>query len=606
MRKIIAFIIIVVQTIWVFSASKLSFTANAPETVVVGDQFRLTYTISTQDVRDFKFPSISGFEVLSGPNRKLENVTQNVNGKQTSYSSITYTFILMANKDGKFTIPAASIKAAGEQLISNPVSITVLKSNAQAPSDRQSSSANQENSLDKISNSDLFILGNVNKTKVYEQEAILLTYKIYSSVNLRGFDNVKIPDFKGFQSQEVDFPDDRKWGLEHYNGKNYRTTIYRQFILFPQQIGRLTISGARFDASVLSSSQTSVDPFDMFFNGGTSIKELKKVIYTPNLTIDVVSLPAGRPNDFSGGVGVYDIKSSISNTEIKANEPVTIKLTISGTGNSKLLSIPKIKFPTEFEVYDPKIDNHFAISKNGLTGEQVIEYLAIPRTEGEYKIPGTQFSFFEINSKTYKTVKTDDFVLKVSKGEMTANQSISNYTQKQDLEIINEDIRFIKQGPVKLLSNGKVFFGSFNYYLCYVILILLFFFSLFIYRYKKSIDSNSTLRANRVAVKRLKSTKKLLDSNDHDHFYDEILKAMNGYIIDKFKLPQSMLSKETIDSLLRSHHVEESLISDFIDHLSKCEFARFAPDRDVHQEMDQFYNSSIALLIKMENSIKLN
>lgn len=227
---------------------------------------------------------------------------------------------------------------------------------------------------------------------VYEQEAFLLTYKIYTLVDLRGFDNVKLPDFKGFHSQEVELPNDRRWSLEHYKGRNYQTTVYRQFVLFPQQSGKLTIEPARFDASIAKAVQVN-DPFEAFLNGGSNYVEVKKTLITPQVTINAKPLPSGKPEGFSGGVGEFSISSSINETKLKTNDAVTLKVVISGTGNLKLLSTPEVKFPEDFEVYDPKVENNFRLTNAGLSGSQVIEYLAIPRNAGTFKIPSIKFSY---------------------------------------------------------------------------------------------------------------------------------------------------------------------------------------------------------------------
>lgn len=345
MRKLIfLWIALVVVSLQALANDKVSFTASAPDAVAVGDQFRLAYTVTTQKVRDFRAPSIKGFDVLMGPSRSQQSSMQIVNGVSTSTSSITFTYILMATAEGSFTIPGATITADGNQMVSNSVQIKVLPADqAGAASSGGGNSSQQGNtsrasSGTSVSNQDLFILPTISKANVYEQEAFLLTYKIYTLVDLRGFDNVKLPDFKGFHSQEVELPGDRKWSLEHYKGRNYQTTVYRQFVLFPQQSGNLTIDPARFDASIAKATQVS-DPFEAFFNGGSNYIEVKKTLMTPKLTVDVKPLPGDKPADFSGGVGEFSISSSINSTNVKTNDAVTIKLVISGTGNLKLMVI---------------------------------------------------------------------------------------------------------------------------------------------------------------------------------------------------------------------------------------------------------------------------
>lgn len=613
MKKIVfLWIVLIAACANVFADGKISFTASAPDVVAVGDQFRLSYTVTTQKVRDFRAPSIKGFDVLMGPSRSEQSSVQIINGQTTSTSSITFTYILMATLEGTFSIPGATITADGNQLVSNPVRVKVIPADQAANgasgnnNGKQSGGMARASSGAAVSNTDLFITATASKTTVYEQEAFLLTYKIYTLVDLRMFDNVKLPDFKGFHSQEVDLPNDRRWGLEHYKGRNYQTTIYRQFVLFPQQSGKLTIDAARFDASIAKATQVS-DPFEAFFNGGSNYVEVKKIILTPQMTIDVKSLPAGKPVGFSGGVGEFNISSSINNTNVKTNDAVTVKLIISGTGNLKLLSNPEVKFPEDFEVYDPKVDNKFRLTNSGLSGSKVIEYLAIPRNAGTYKIPAVTFSYFDINTRSYKTLRTEEYVLHVEKGAGNAEQTIANFTNKEDLKVLNEDIRFIKQNDVHLSQRGNFFFGSLIYWLFYLLPSIAFIVFFIVYRKQVAANANvagmRTKKANKVAVKRMKQAGKLLTDNKKDAFYDEVLKALWGYISDKLNIPVSRLSKDNIEEELRNYGVDDILIKEFLETLNDCEFARFAPGDD-NQAMDKVYSASLKVISKMENSIK--
>ena len=591
-------------------ADKVSFTASAPDAVVVGDQFRLSYTVTTQKIKDFQAPSIKGFDVLMGPSRSQQSSTQIINGNVTSTSSITFTYILMANTAGEYTISGASIVADGNQMVSNSVKIKVLPQD-QSSNGGQNGSSNNNSSIHSssgttVSNQDLFITATASKTNVFEQEAFVLTYKIYTRESNLQLNNAKLPDFKGFHSQEIEMTTNAKWTPEHYQGRNYYTTVYRQFVLFPQQSGKLYIDPAQFQMTVGKPVQ-SADPFDAFFNGGSSVVEIKKNIATPKIAINVNPLPAGKPSDFSGGVGEFTISSSINSKELKTNDSITIKLVISGTGNLKLISNPEIKFPDDFEVYDPKVDNQVRLTREGLTGNKVIEYLAIPRHAGTYKIPGVSFSYFDIRSKSYKTLKTEEYVVNIEKGAGNADQVIANFTNKEDLKVLGEDIRYIKQNEVTLQPKGSFFYGSMTYWLFYIIPALAFIIFFIIYRKQAAENANvakvRTKKANKVATKRMKLAGKLLSENKKDAFYDEVLKALWGYISDKLNIPVSRLSKDNIEEKLRNHGVNEELIKGFLNALNDCEFARFAPG-DENQAMDKVYSSSIEVISKMENSIK--
>ena len=609
MRKLI----IILMTLMAYStqtfADKVSFVASAPDVVVVGDQFRLSYTVTTQQVKDIRAPSIKGFDVLMGPSRSEQSSTQIVNGSVSSTSSITFTYILMANTAGEFTVPGASIVADGNQMISNSVKIKVLPQDQNHNSSRRNndnSSSIQPSSNASVSNQDLFITATASKTNVYEQEAFVLTYKIYTRESNLQLNNAKLPDFKGFHSQEIEMTTNARWTPEHYKGRNYYTTVYRQFVLFPQQSGKLFIEPAQFQMTVNKPVQ-SADPFDAFFNGGNNVIEIKKPITTPKIAINVNPLPAGKPTNFLGGVGEFNISSSINSKELKTNDAITIKLVISGTGNLKLISNPEIKFPDDFEVYDPKVDNQVRLTKEGLTGNKVIEYLAIPRHAGTYKIPGVSFSYFDIRSKSYKTLNTEDYVINVEKGAGNADQVIANFTNKEDLKVLGEDIRYIKQNEVTFQPKGSFFYGSMSYWLFYIIPALAFILFFIIYRKQAAENANvakmRTKKANKVAIKRMKLAGKLLSENKKDAFYDEVLKALWGYISDKLNIPVSRLSKDNIEEKLRNHGVSEELIKEFLNALNDCEFARFAPG-DENQAMDKVYSSSIEVISKMENSIK--
>ena len=605
MKKLIIILMALIAYSTQMLADKVSFTASAPDAVVVGDQFRLSYTVTTQKVKDFRAPSIKGFDVLMGPSRSQQSNTQIVNGNVTSTSSITFTYILMANNAGEYTIPGASIVADGDQMVSNSVRIKVLPQD-QGDSNSSSSSSTHSSSGTGVSNQDLFITASASKTNVYEQEAFVLTYKIYTRESNLQLNNAKLPDFKGFHSQEIEMTTNARWTPEHYQGRNYYTTVYRQFVLFPQQSGKLYIDPAQFQMTVSKPVQSD-DPFDAFFNGGSNVIEIKKSISTPKIAINVNPLPAGKPADFSGGVGEFNISSSINNKELKTNDAITIKLVISGTGNLKLISNPEIKFPDDFEVYDPKVDNQVRLTREGLTGNKVIEYLAIPRHAGTYKIPGVSFSYFDIRSKSYKTLKTEEYVINVEKGAGNADQVIANFTNKEDLKVLGEDIRYIKQNEVTLQPKGSFFYGSMTYWLFYIIPALAFIIFFIIYRKQAAENANvakmRTKKANKVATKRMKLAGKLLSENKKDAFYDEVLKALWGYISDKLNIPVSRLSKDNIEEKLRNHGVNEELIKEFLNALNDCEFARFAPG-DENQAMDKVYSSSIEVISKMENSIK--
>lgn len=608
MRKII-FLLFTILAAWqVKAADKVRFVAEAADVVVSGDQVRLVFTVNSQDIKDFRAPSIKGFDVLMGPSRSQQSSIQIINGKRTSNSSTAFTYILLAGSPGTYTIPAASVEVNGEKVFSNAISIKVLpqdqnSGNSGNNGGGSASSSRSQAAGSRISANDLFITATASKTTVHEQEAILLTYKVYTVVNLRQLYG-KMPDLKGFHTQEVELPQQKTFTLEHYKGRNYNTTVWSQYVLFPQQTGKLEIPSITFDG-VVAKQTVSDDPFDAFFNGGGYV-EVKKKITTPKVVINVQPLPA-KPAGFSGAVGEFKLASSINATDVKTNDAVTIKLTLSGTGNMKLIGTPEVKFPQDFEIYDPKVTDDYKLTNSGLTGTKTFEYLAIPRHAGNFTIPAVEFTYFDLKSNSYKTLKTEAYNLKVAKGQGNADQVISDFTNKESVKMLGKDIRFIKLGDSSLRPKGDFFFGTVGYYLCYLIPLLLFVVFAVIYRQKALENANvakvKTKKANKVATRRMKLAGKLLAENKKNEFYDEVLKALWGYISDKLSIPVSQLSKDNIEAELTNYGVQEALIAEFIGVLNECEYARYAPGNE-NEAMDKVYSASVEVISKMENSIK--
>lgn len=608
MRKII-FLLFTILAAWqVKAADKVRFVAEAADVVVSGDQVRLVFTVNSQDIKDFRAPSIKGFDVLMGPSRSQQSSIQIINGKRTSNSSTAFTYILLAGNPGTYTIPAASVEVNGEKVFSNAISIKVLpqdqtSGNSGNNGGGSASSSRSQAAGSRISANDLFITATASKTTVHEQEAILLTYKVYTVVNLRQLYG-KMPDLKGFHTQEVELPQQKTFTLEHYKGRNYNTTVWSQYVLFPQQTGKLEIPSITFDG-VVAQQTISDDPFDAFFNGGGYV-EVKKKITTPKVVINVQPLPA-KPAGFSGAVGEFKLASSINATDVKTNDAVTIKLTLSGTGNMKLIGTPEVKFPQDFKIYDPKVTDDYKLTNSGLTGTKTFEYLAIPRHVGNFTIPAVEFTYFDLKSNSYKTLKTEAYNLKVAKGQGNADQVISDFTNKESVKMLGKDIRFIKLGDSSLRPKGDFFFGTVGYYLCYLIPLLLFVVFAVIYRQKALENANvakvKTKKANKVATRRMKLAGKLLAENKKNEFYDEVLKALWGYISDKLSIPVSQLSKDNIEAELTNYGVQEALIAEFIGVLNECEYARYAPGNE-NEAMDKVYSASVEVISKMENSIK--
>lgn len=611
-QKVLIVITLLICSLTCFTAKaeELSFTADAPNAVIMGETFRLSYTINTHKAKGFRVGNITDFDILMGPSQSSSSSTSIINGVRTSSRTLTFTCILRPKKEGTYTIPAATITADGKQMTSEELTVKVLPPDQRGSSSQQATnqtgrggSASQTN---KVSDDDLFIVATVNKKKVYEQEAILLTYKIYTTLNLTNVSG-KMPDLKGFHTQEVEMPKgNREFELEHYKGRNYRTIVWSQYVLFPQQSGELEIPSITFEGTIAQRVQ-NYDPFDAFFNGGSSYVNVQKAIRTPKLTIDVSPLPSGKPASYSGGVGDFSISSSISATELKENEAVTLKLVISGTGNMKLIKTPEVEFPADFEVYDPKVDNKFSLRTSGQSGNKVIEYLAIPRYGGTYTIPAVEFSYFDVKSGAYKTLKTPEYTLNVAKGEGSSSAAPVGYVSKEELRLLGQDIRYINLKEAQYRQRGQYLYGTTAYWLWYIIPFAVFIALVVIYRKQAVENANiakmKTKKAGKVATRRLKIAKKKMAEKDKAGFYDEILKALWGYLSDKLSMPVSELSKDNIVAKLAECHVPENLIGECTALISECEFARYAPTLSSETD-DSVYNKAATLMNNLENAIK--
>ena len=611
MKKLIFSITLFVCTLacTTLHAEELSFTASAPNAVVMGGTFRLSYTINTHDARAFRLGDIADFDVLSGPNQSSSSSTSIINGVRTSSKTLTFTCILRPKKEGTFTIPSATITADGKQMSSEAVTVQVLPPDQQGGQSQQSGSQGRgvaTAQTGQISNDDLFITATVNKKKVYEQEAILLTYKIYTTVNLTNVSG-KMPDLKGFHSQEVEMPKgNREFELEHYNGRNYRTIGWSQYVLFPQQSGKLEIPSITFEGTVAQRVQ-NYDPFEAFFNGGSSYVNVQKPIRTPKLTVDVSPLPSGKPTSYYGGVGDFSISSSVSTSELKEDEAVTLKLVISGTGNMKLIRTPEVKFPADFEIYDPKVDNKFTLKTGGLSGNKVIEYLAIPRHAGNYTIPSVEFTYFDVKSGAYKTLTTPEYTLHVAKGDGTMSSASVGYVSKEELRLLGQDIRYINLGEAKFHARGSYLYGTVVYWLWYIIPFVAFIMIVVVYR-KQAIENaniakQKTKKAGKVATRRLKVAKMKMQQSDKAGFYDEVLKALWGYLSDKLSMPVSELSKDNISAKLADCQVPEDIINECLSLVGECEFARYAPSLSGSSE-ESIYGRVAELMNDLENAIR--
>ena len=597
------------STVLVSYALAQHLTASAPQQVAVGQQFRLTYTADSHDVSGFRIGQVpDAFDILTGPHTSTSSSFQMINGKTTQSSSVTYTYILSATKNGTFTIPAATITINGSQVSSSALKIIV---SGQAQSGGAQSGSRQQRRTDEmrdagtaISGSDLFIRVSANKKKVVEQEPILLTYKVYTLVDLTQLEG-KMPDLKGFHTQEVPLPQQKSFSVEQLNGRAYRTVTWSQYVMFPQLTGKLQIPSITFNGIVVQRDR-SIDPFEAFFNGGSGYIEVKKAINAPGIDIQVEPLPT-RPAGFSGGVGKFSISATLDKTEVKANDPINLRVVVSGVGNMKLIKEPIVGFPKDFDHYDAKQTDKTKLTVNGVEGSMIYDFLAVPRHQGDFDIPPVEFVYYDTASKQYKTVKTEAFHIHVEKGEGTGNNSVRDFTGQEDVQLLARDIRHIKLGSVRQHAADDYFFGS-TFYWVAIALLLGSFISLFIVFRQRALSNADIVgsragKANKVATKRLKKAAKLMASGLSGEFFDEVLRALWGYVGDKLNIPVTELSRENIQERLSGRKVDDETIKLFIEALDECEFQRYAPG-DPQGNMQKVYKSAMDAIEKIEGKVK--
>ena len=428
--------------------AQVNFKASAPATVVEGDQFRLSYILN-EDGKDLRLPDIPDFDILFGPSTSTSFSQRTVNGKTTSERSVTYTYILVPKKTGSFTIEPASINVKGSNYQSNSLAIEVLPPDKNSSQGGSGGSGNESGapstSSATVSESDAFIRAIVSSNSPFEQQGFTVTFRLYTTLNVVNFGRIQFPEFEGFMVEEIEMPSNQQLKMERYNGKNYYTADLRKTLLFPQRSGQITIPSGSIEMVFSVPSGRSVSTF---FGSQELMADVKKNIVTNPLNINVKPLPGDKPLNYSNAVGTFTFSPSISSTEVKANEAITLRLEISGTGNMKLLRNPEVQFPNNFEVYDPVVTNSLNVTTNGLTGIRVVEYMAIPRYEGAYTIPSVEFGYFDLNSNSYKTLSTPEYELKIAKGD-PGSVSASNFVNQQDVKV-EQDIRFLKTWTINL------------------------------------------------------------------------------------------------------------------------------------------------------------
>ena len=615
MRKFILtiFLILSITSVIQLKAQETTFKVSAPRSVVVGTRFQIQYTVNADNSSNIRLSQEFAdlFNVLMDAVSNSSSTVIDASGKVTRVINNTYTYTVIAKKEGTFTIGPATIKVGNSEYKSDPFTINVLPPDQAAQTQQQGRGAQEQgggggnaaSSSDPTNSENLFMRAIVSKRNVFEQEGFLVTFKIYS-INQMYHVVPKYPEFEGFHIHEIDLKSLEQI-LENYNGRNYYTVIVRQVILFPINSGKLVIGSGKVDVTL----RVTVPVNSRSIFGLNIPQDITREVVSEPFAIEAKPLPPGKPANFSNTAGSYTMTSEINRTQLKANEAVTIKLTIRGTGNIKALKNPEVKFPNDFEVFEPKQDNSFRVSTTGVTGTRTIEYTAIPRYAGDFEIPPITFSYFDLPSGAYKTLSTEAFKLQVERDENSASAPlISNFSGgRESLRFLGKDIRYLKTQKISFQLYKDIFFGSFLYIMAYLMLTVLFVAFFVIYRKQVKENANIALvrtkKANKTAVKRLKQAEKLLKENKEEAFYEEVLRALWGYLSDKLNIPQSELTKDNVASELKKNGVEETLTGEFMEIIHTCEFARYAPSK-TSGAMDKLFRETINAIDTMENTIK--
>ena len=582
-------------------------TVSAPSRVAAGENFRIAYTINTQDVADFKAGNIpSAIEVIAGPYTSSQSSYQMMNGHTSSSSSITYTYTLYATKNGTYTISPAKAVVHGKTITSPALKISVVgtakptASGAPKLHDYDNDDDAVRAAGSKISGNDLFIKVSASKRRVREQEPVLLSYKVYSLVELTQL-NGKMPDLNGFHTQEVKLPTQKSFHLERLNGKNYKCVTWSQYVMYPQMSGELKIPSIKFDGIVVQRNR-SVDPFEAIFNGGSGYVELKKEIEAPGLTLQVDPLPA-RPENFSGGVGNFTISAQLNKKEAKTGEPLNLRIVVSGSGNLKLLKAPIVNFPKSFDKYDVKVTDKTHLTTNGIEGNMIYDFLAVPQQIGKYDIPPTEFVFYDTKKQQYHTIRTQRFSLKIEKGTGTSSE-MSKFEEEQ-----NKDIRPIMQGPAVMMKAKRMFFTSALWFILLFVIVAVTVAIFVVLRQRQEIYSDSRRlrgsKANKVATRRLKLAGKLMEECRQNEFYDEVLHALWGYVGDKLGISAEQLTRQNIAETLNRRTVNAETVESFIAAIDECEYERYAPG-DSQGNMSKTYDMAVKAIMDIEATMKSN
>ena len=602
MKKIFLTVLSLVAAAVAFAQTEIK--VEAPNVVAADEQFNVTFIIEGEDSpSDFAWTSGEEFQIQWGPQQGKSTSIQIVNGKRSKTVQSTYTYVLRPVRTGRFSIPAATAKVKGRQISSRPKTIEVASAGAASAQRPQTGQQTQRQSAG-VTDSDIFMTLTLDRTKVVVGEPITATLKLYQRVNIAGFENVSFPTFNGFWSQETEAPTNIEFNREVYDGQIYNAALLRKFTLIPQQQGQVTINPAEMTCLVnirVSSGGTSI--FDGFFD---DYRTVRKKVSTKPVTVTVSPLPAGAPASFAGGVGEFRISAKVSKDTLKTHEAASLLVTVSGKGNVSLLEAPKVNFQPDMEVYDTKVSDR--IDKTGLSGSRTYEFPFIPRSYGDFVIEPVKYSYYDVNQKKYVTLETAPISLVVLKGNETehAGVIVSGPVQK-DVKNLASDIRFINVKDSTLVPQGSFFVGT---ALFWVLLVALFLVASVLWAAlrhlaarRADVAGTKNRKATKMALKRLHLANTFLKQNLYTAFYEELHKALLGFISDKLNIPASELSRDRISEALAEGGVDAAHAETFIGILDACEFARYAPSAG-NDAMAAHYNSALEVISSIDSNMK--
>ena len=584
----------------------LNVTVEGGNTVEVGTRFQVEYVLSDKCDRFDCDINQSGLRLISGPFSSSYMSRQVVNGKSSVINTSTYTYILMAEKEGTFTLPSARATAQGKTYNSKTVAIKAIAADPNKKQQQsQGGSQRQGGQTNGISKDDVLLAMDLSKTTVYEGEAIVATLNLYfRNQSVTNIGDVKLSDMEGFTTQDIDLGNNVQAQTAEYKGGVYRVYPVRKWLLFPQRSGDIKIKPSALTAIVqVYTGRRSFwdDPFNTYQN-------IQIPLTSPERTVTVKKMPAGKPASFMNAVGEFTIKGELTSNQLKANDAVIYRLTIEGTGNLKYVREPKPDFPADFEVYDPKSDLQSHTTEKGVTGKRVIEYTIIPRFGGSFTIPPVEFSFFNTKTNSYQTLRTESFKLEVEKSANEGNSGAGSVdysgTTQERIRVLGSDIRYLHTIDAdNLQSDEAPIYGSALYWMWFILPAIAFVVLLFIYRrelkLRADVAGRRNRKANKVASRRLKQADQALSEKNENLFYESVHKAMLGYVADKLSIQLSELNGDTIREQLANHHVDEETIRQCADVLSTCEFARYAPSTD-DQAMDKLYQEASDTIDRLE------